>query len=84
MLLDLKAVLMLFEFHFCLLKDMQRRSVRSSLHISPKNLRISKGSWSGKNGSKHPKLSISMAENVISYKKKQKKLSKTKTTDFAI
>ena len=49
--------------------DSLRRSVRSSLHFSPQNLRISKWSQNSKNGSKHTMLSISMAYNVISYKK---------------
>ena len=49
------------------------RSVRSTLPISSKNLRIWNWSKSGKNGSKHPILSISIAENVISYKKRKAK-----------
>ena len=58
-----------------------RRSIRSTLHFSPKNLRISKWYLSGKNGSKYPMFSISMANNVISYKKTHKK---KKITDFNI
>ena len=57
-----------------------RRSVRSTLHFSPKNLQISKWSLNGKNGSKHPMLSISMASNVIFYKKTHQK----KLADFTI
>ena len=56
-----------------------RRSVRSTLHISPKNLRIQKWSQSGKNGSKHPMLSVSVADNVISYKKSKETLKKPKS-----
>ena len=62
----------------CILQTLGR-GVRSTLHISPKHLRISKGSWSGKNGSKHLKLSISMAENVISYKKIKRNTQKPKS-----
>ena len=60
-----------------------RRSVRSTLHFSPKNLQISKWSYT-KNGSKHPMFSISMAYNVISYKKIQRNAQKTKINDFAM
>ena len=52
------------------------RGVRSTLNLSPKNLQISKWSKSGEFSSKRPKLSISMADNVISYKKNHKKRSK--------
>ena len=45
---------------------------RSSLHISPHNLRISKWSSSGKNGLKQQMLYISVAYNVISCKKNKK------------
>ena len=55
-----------------------RRSVRSTLHFSPKNLQMSKCSQSGKNGSKHPMLFISTAYNVISYKKSKEALKKSK------
>ena len=51
------------------LKMLLGHVVRSTLH---------------KNGSKHPMLQISMAENVISYKKIQRNAQKTKITDFAM
>ena len=60
------------------------RGVRSTLHFSPKNLRIQKWSHSGKNGSKHPMLSISMADNVISYKKIKRDAQKNKIADFTV
>ena len=60
------------------------RSVRSSLHISPENLRISKWPLSGKNVSKHPMLSISMALNVISCKKVERNTQKLKISDFTM
>ena len=59
------------------LKMLSGHVVRSTLHFSLKNLRISKWSKSGKNGSKHPMLQISMADNVISYKKIQRNAQKT-------
>ena len=52
------------------LKMLLGHVVRSTLHFSLKNLRIS-------NGSKHPMLQISMADNVISYKKIQRNAQKT-------
>ena len=51
------------------LKMLLGHVVRSTLH---------------KNGSKHPMLQISMADNVISYKKIQRNAQKTKITDFAM
>ena len=46
-----------------------RRGVRSDAQLSSTETRFQKCSQSGKNGSKHPMLSISMACNVISCKK---------------
>ena len=46
-----------------------RRGVRSDAQLSSTETRFQKCSQSGKNGSKHPMLSISMAYNVISCKK---------------
>ena len=54
-----------------------RRGVRSDAQLSSTETRFQKCSQSGKNGSKHPMLSISMAFNVISCKKSRKKHSKT-------
>ena len=48
------------------------------------NLRISNWSQKGKNGSKHPMLTISMAYNVISYKKIKGNTQKIKITDFTM
>ena len=53
-----------------------RRGVRSDAQLSCPETRFQKCSRSGKNGSKHPMLSISMAYNVISCKKNRKKHSK--------
>ena len=53
-----------------------RRGVTSDAQLSCTETRFQKCSQSGKNGSKHPMLSISMAYNVISCKKDQKKHSK--------
>ena len=44
------------------------RGVRSGVQLVLTETRIQKYSQSGKNGSKHPMLSISMAYNVISCK----------------
>ena len=56
---------------------MIRRGVRSDVQMSCTETRFQKCSQSGKNGSKHPMLSIPMAYNVISCKKNRKKHSKT-------
>ena len=68
--------------------DIIWRSVRSSLHFSPKNLRISKWSQSGKNGSNHPTLSISMVYNALKNKIADFTLAQsseiTKKTDHSI
>ena len=45
------------------------RGVRSDAQLRPTETRFQKCSQSGKNGSKHPMLSISMAFNMISCKK---------------
>ena len=57
-----------------------RRGVRSDAQLSCTDTRLQKCSQSGKNGSKHPMLSISMAYNVISCQKKSKEtLKKSKS-----
>ena len=53
-----------------------RRGVRSDAQLSCTETRIQKSSQSGRNSSKHPMLSISMANNVISCKKKSKETLK--------
>ena len=58
--------------------------MRSSLHVSPKNLRISKWSYNGKNGPKHPMLSISITDDLISCKKIKRNSEKVKIADFVI
>ena len=59
------------------------RSVRSDAQLScTSETRFQKCSQSGKNGSKHPMLSISMACNVISCKKNRKKHSKNQNRRF--
>ena len=47
-----------------------RRGVRSDTQLSCTETRFQKCSQSGKNGSKHPMLSLSMAYNVIKIKPK--------------
>ena len=57
-----------------------RRGVRSGVQLSCTETRFQKCSQSAKNGSKHPMLSISMAYNVSSCKKKMKEtLKKSKS-----
>ena len=46
--------------------------------------RFQKCSESGKNGSKHPMLPLSMAYNVISCKKIERNTKKIKITDFTM
>ena len=58
------------------------RGVRSDAQLSCTETRFRKCSQSGKNGSKHPMLSISMAYNVISCKKNRKKHSKNQNRWF--
>ena len=56
-----------------------RRGVRSYAQMSCTETRFQKCSQSGRNGSKHPMLSISMAYNVISCKKTKETLKKSKS-----
>ena len=55
------------------------RSVRSDAQLSCTDTWFQKCSQSRKNGSKHPMLSISMACNVISCKKSEETLKKSKS-----
>merc|ERR1711949_141405 len=64
-----------------------RRGVRSDAQLKPTETRFQKCSQSGKNGSKHPMLSISMAYNVISCKKIERNTQRikiAKKTDHSI
>ena len=61
-----------------------RRGVRSDAQLSSTETRFQKCSQSGKNGSKHPMLSISMAFNVISCKKVERNTQKLKIADFTM
>ena len=61
-----------------------RRGVRSDAQLRSTETRFQKCSQSGKNGSKHPMLSISMAFNVISCKKVEKNTQKLKIADFTM
>ena len=61
-----------------------RRGVRSDAQLSCTDTRFQKCSQSGKNGSKHPMLSISMACNVISCKKIGRNTQKIKIADFTM
>ena len=54
------------------LKRSLRRGVRSDVQSNCTDTRLQKCSQSGKNGSRHPMLSISMAYNVISWKNSKK------------
>ena len=60
------------------------RGVRSDAQLSSTETRFQKCSQSGKNGSKHPLLSISMAYNVISCKKVERNTQKLKIADFTM
>ena len=62
----------------------ERRGVRSDAQLSSTETRFQKCSQSGKNGSKHPMLSISMAFNVISCKKVERNTQKLKIADFTM
>ena len=62
----------------CYLSNVLRRGVRSDAQLSSTETRFQKCSQSGKNGSKHPMLSTSMADNVISYKKIKRNTQKNK------
>ena len=61
-----------------------RRGVRSDAQLSCTDTRFQKCSQSGKNGSNHPMLSISMAFNVISCKKVERNTQKLKIADFTM
>ena len=61
-----------------------RRGVRSDAQSSSTETRFQKCSQSGKNGSKHPILSISMAYSVISCKKIERNTQKIKIADFTM
>ena len=65
-----------------MMKEALRRGVRSDAQLSSTETQFQKCSQSGKNGSKHPMLSISMACNVISCKKNRKKHSKNQNRRF--
>ena len=60
------------------------RGVRSDVQLSCTETQLQKCSQSGKNGSKHPMLSISMAFNVISCKKVERNTQKLKIADFTM
>ena len=61
-----------------------RRGVRSDAQLSSTETRFQKCSQSGKNGSKHPMLSISMAFNVISCKQVERNTRKLEIADFTM
>ena len=61
-----------------------RRGVRFGVQLSCTETRFQKCSQSGKNGSKHPMLPISMAFNVISCKKVERNTQKLKIADFTM
>ena len=67
-----------------LLWDQLWRGVRSDAQLSSTETRFQKCSQSGKTGSKHPMLSISMAFNVISCKKIERNTQKLKIADFTM
>ena len=69
---------------FCNVIFFVRRGVRSDAQLSSTQTRFQKCSQSGKNGSKHPMLSISMAYNVISCKKVKRNTQKIKFADFTM
>ena len=60
------------------------RGVISDVQLSCTETQFQKCSRSGKNGSKHPMLSISMAYNVISCKKIEGNTQKIKIADFTM
>ena len=60
------------------------RGVRSGAQLSSTETRFQKCSQSGKNGSEHPMLSISMAYNMISCKKVERNTQKLKIADFTM
>ena len=59
--------------------DSIRRGVRSDAQLRPTETQFQKCSQSGKNGSKHPILSLSMAYNVIACKKSKETLKISKS-----
>ena len=61
-----------------------RRGIRSVVQLGCTETWFQKYSQSGKNGSKHPMLSISMAYNVISCKKVERNTQKLKIADFTM
>ena len=61
-----------------------RRGVRSDAQLRSTETRFQKCSQSGKNGSKHPMLSIYMAFNVISCKKFKRNTQIIKIADFTM
>ena len=66
------------------IKEYIRRGVRSGVQLSCTETRFRKCCKSGKNGSKHPMLSISIAYNVISCKKIERNTQKIKIADFTM
>ena len=72
----------LFKESICIYTAQIRRGARSDAQLMPTETRFQKCSQSGKNGSKHPILSISMAYNVISCKKNRKKHSNNQNRWF--
>ena len=70
--------------HITISESQLRRGVRSDAQLRPTETRFQKCSQSGKNGSKHPMLSISMAFNVISCKKVERNTQKLKIADFTM
>ena len=60
------------------------RGLRSDAQLSCTDTRFQKCSQSGKNGSKHPMLSISMTYNAISCKKVERNTQKLKIADFTM
>ena len=60
------------------------RELHSDVQLSCTETRFQKRSRSGKNGSEHPMLSISMAYNMISCKKVERNTQKLKIADFTM
>ena len=70
--------------HFSYTDTFIGRGVRSDAQLSCTETQFQKCSQSGKNGSKHPMLPISMAYNVISCKKVERNTQKLKIADFTM
>ena len=68
----------------CIYAMVVGRGVRSDAQLSSTETRFQECSQSGKTGSKHPMLSISMAFNVISCKKIERNTQKLKIADFTM